>query len=169
MSHHEYGRADISAFDRGTDIFRSDLHGGYNPHRFPIEFRSLHNLGSDGEPYVSVCFLPETNSKFSNVNLAAGGGAYYFAKRSINADKRARHEADLERRRMIQSLDYDTKPPASKKHRGKSDHAGSPSTEASHDPAPISHESDSGIPKGSEKSKYEASIPYRAKKGDRFS
>ncbi|KAL8738076.1 MAG: hypothetical protein Q9181_001100 [Wetmoreana brouardii] len=101
--------------------------------------------------------------------LQAGGGAYYFAKRSINADKQARHEADMKRRRLTQSLDSGTTQPVSKEHRKRPDHAGSPSTEASHDPAPTSHTPVTGSSKAQEPSKYEAAVPYRARRGDRFS
>ena len=53
-------------------------------------------------------------------------------------------------------------------HRG-ADSAGSPSTEASHDPAPTRHAPEDESQTVKEKSKYEASEPYRGKKGDRFS
>lgn len=99
----------------------------------------------------------------------AGGGAYFFAKRSINADKAARHEADMKRRRLSQTLEQNVQKPASKGHHRKADHAGSPSTEASHDPAPTNHPPDGNGSKAPGQSKYEAAIPYRAKKGDRFS
>ncbi|KAL8972755.1 MAG: hypothetical protein Q9183_000370 [Haloplaca sp. 2 TL-2023] len=101
--------------------------------------------------------------------IFAGAGAYYFAKRSINADKQARHEADMKRRRIAQSLDFSSSNPTPKEPRRKPDHAGSPSTEASHDPAPINHPPGNGKTKPSEQSKFEAAVPYRAKRGDRFS
>ena len=52
-------------------------------------------------------------------------------------------------------------------HLKGSDHASSPSGEASLDPAATSHSAahESSIPK----SKYEPSEPYRSRKGDRFS
>ena len=103
-------------------------------------------------------------------HLSAGGGAYYFAKRSINADKKARHEADLKRRRLTESLELSSKaPPPKEKRRKAVDHTSSPSTEASHDPAPIGHAPESETRKALEKPKYEASEPFRARKGDRFS
>lgn len=49
------------------------------------------------------------------------------------------------------------------------DHSGSPSQEATTDPAPTRHAPESEGQRVREKSKYEASEPYRAKKGDRFS
>ena len=100
----------------------------------------------------------------------AGGGAYFFAKRSINADKKARHEDDMKRRRLTESLELSSKAPSPKeKRRRAADHTGSPSTEASHDPAPTRHVLESEAQKAPEKPKYEASEPFRAKKGDRFS
>ncbi|KAL8804192.1 MAG: hypothetical protein Q9182_002734 [Xanthomendoza sp. 2 TL-2023] len=101
--------------------------------------------------------------------IIAGGGAYFFAKRSINADKAARHEADMKRRRLSQSIDESSTPkPASKQRHRRSDHAASPSTEASHDPAPISHTSENGKTRLEEESKFEAPVPYRTRKGDRL-
>jgi hypothetical protein len=49
------------------------------------------------------------------------------------------------------------------------DHAGSPSSEASEDAAPVGHAPATVEQKIKEKSKYEAAEPYRSKKGDRFS
>lgn len=100
----------------------------------------------------------------------AGGGAYYFAKRSVNAERKARHEADMKRRRLSDSLESSSRPSNHKgNHRRAADNAGSPSTEASHDPAPTKHAPENDGPKAQEKSKYEASEPFRTKKGDRFS
>ncbi|KAI9722941.1 MAG: hypothetical protein M1812_001390 [Candelaria pacifica] len=96
--------------------------------------------------------------------VIAGGGAYYFAKKSINADRAERHAEDMRRRRMAQSLEGRPQPP-----RPQSDVAGSPSQEASHDPAPTRHAPENEHQRVREKSKYEASEPFRAKKGDRFS
>ncbi|KAL8637951.1 MAG: hypothetical protein Q9228_004844 [Teloschistes exilis] len=80
----------------------------------------------------------------------SGGGAYYAAKRSINADKQARHEEDMKRRQLAQSRASNTPEPTPKARRRKADHAGSPSTEASHDPAPIHHTADNGNTKAQE-------------------
>jgi len=100
----------------------------------------------------------------------AGGGAYYFAKRSINADKKARHEADMKRRQAVQSSDdYSMPTPPKKKKRRTVDYTSSPSTEASHDPAPTRHAPENEGQQVQEKSKYEASVPFRSKRGDRFS
>ena len=94
-----------------------------------------------------------------------------MAKRNINADKRARHERDMQRRRLNESLEEDWRamqqqPSHRKDHHKERDYAGSPSGEASHDPAPTSHPS-GGDEVG--RSKYEPTEVYRSKKGDRFS
>lgn len=97
-------------------------------------------------------------------HLLAGGGAYVFAKRSVNADKKARHEEEMKRRRLKDTLDaefYSKPPPPKHSHRKQQDHANSPSSEASDDPAPSEHLE--------EETKYVATKPYRSKKGDRFS
>ena len=103
---------------------------------------------------------------------AAGGGAYYFAKRSVNADRAARHEEDMKRRQLKANIEaeYNSRP-LPQKHPGRKarDNAGSPSTEASHDPAPTDHHFDNGSQNGAVTDKYLANKPYRAKKGDRFS
>ncbi len=65
---------------------------------------------------------------------------------------------------MAQSLEGRPAPP-----NPRSDVAGSPSQEASHDPAPTRHAPENEHQRVREKSKYEASEPFRAKKGDRFS
>lgn len=102
--------------------------------------------------------------------ILAGGGAYYFAKRSINADKKARHEADMKRRELLLSAgpDVEAAPPKKKKRKAV-DNMSSPSNEASHDPAPTRHAPEHESQLLREKSKYEASEPYRSRKGDRFS
>ncbi len=51
----------------------------------------------------------------------------------------------------------------------RADSSGSPSQEATLDPAPTTHAPDTEGERVREKSKYEASEPFRAKKGDRFS
>lgn len=110
----------------------------------------------------------------------AGGGAYYFAKKSINADRQARFEAEQKKRILAESLEYSSKVPTSTSSIGKKsgngnggaprqDHAGSPSQEGSLDPAPTRHAPESEGQRVREKSKYEASEPFRSKKGDRFS
>lgn len=76
--------------------------------------------------------------------IAAGGGAYYFAKRSINQDRQERADAEEKRRQAIhrlQMLPQDT--PRAGGEAGK---------------VPLSPES-----------KYSASDPFKSRKGDRFS
>jgi len=123
------------------------------------------------------------------VLCVAGGGAYYFAKRSINADRAARFEADQKKRWRQQQYEdkqysFNSVPTASKsKSRTNEqanpssilenvkglDHAGSPSSEISEDAAPVGHAPVDGEQRIREKSKYEAAVPYKSKKGDRLS
>lgn len=72
----------------------------------------------------------------------AGGGSYYFAKRSIKADRNARHEADLKLRQTKEPIETDPRTQDTKENHRRN-------------------------AKG--KGDYEASVPYRSKKGDRFS
>lgn len=123
------------------------------------------------------------------VLCVAGGGAYYFAKRSINADRNARYEAEQKKQSRLRrleeaSMSFNTTPPTGKS-KGKSkaqaapadgtqstkglDHAGSPSSEISEDVAPVGHAPVDNEQRMREKSKYEAAEPYRSKKGDRLS
>ena len=104
--------------------------------------------------------------------IKAGGGAYVFAKRSINADKKARHEEETKRRRLKESLDaeYLSKPSKPKgNHRKPVDHASSPSSEASKDLAASGHPEDNAANKSDVDNQYLATKPYRSRKGDRFS
>ena len=104
--------------------------------------------------------------------MTAGGGAYAFAKRSVNADKKARHEEALKRRRLKDTLDaeFSAKPPTPRQgHKRSHDHANSPSTEASHDPAPTEHSLQNGEYSTQEERNYLATKPYKSRKGDRFS
>ncbi|KAL1848399.1 hypothetical protein Plec18167_004818 [Paecilomyces lecythidis] len=127
----------------------------------------------------------------------AGGGAYYFAKSSINSDRAARYEAELRRKAALAAQEYQDRhkpapptpssaPPNNLKtpvptsdpslQRAKlaqqnnvPDVAGSPSSEASNDPAPTRHEPDTDAQRVLEKSKYEAAEPFRPPRGNRFS
>ncbi|GAD93542.1 conserved hypothetical protein [Paecilomyces variotii No. 5] len=128
----------------------------------------------------------------------AGGGAYYFAKSSINSDRAARHEAELRRKAALAAQEYQDRhripppptpssaPPSNLQtpvpandpslQRAKlaqqnnvPDVAGSPSSEASNDPAPTRHEPDTDAQRVLEKSKYEAAEPFRPPRGNRFS
>ncbi|GAW16853.1 hypothetical protein ANO14919_062960 [Xylariales sp. No.14919] len=110
----------------------------------------------------------------------AGAGAYYFAKKSINADRAQRLEETQRKRRLMNSLENsDNIPtkPASTSSVGfprndapvSNDFAGSPSREASSDPAPTRHAPTTEDQRVFEKSKYESSVPFQSPKGDRFS
>ncbi|EHY55178.1 hypothetical protein HRR83_005566 [Exophiala dermatitidis] len=121
------------------------------------------------------------------VLCVAGGGAYYFAKKSINADRAARHEEEMKRKsiqRRLEQQAYSSNTASSTKtkkvkeqtdpnsgtHNTKGlDHAGSPSSEISEDAAPVGHAPVDNDQRVRERSKYEAAEPYRSKKGDRFS
>lgn len=117
----------------------------------------------------------------------AGGGAYYFAKQSINADRQSRFEEEVKKKNRLARLeasgyaaDANSGPKKGRKPgkveegsgaynvRGL-DHAGSPSSEISEDAAPVGHAPIGDDQRMRERSKYEAAEPYRSKKGDRFS
>ena len=120
----------------------------------------------------SVCFYILQLIQWDADVASAGGGAYVLAKRSINADKKARHEEDLQRRLAFQNTDLGTttpQPPKKKKKDKSMDNAASSASEGSHHPAPTRLAPEHEVQKAIEKSKYEASVPYRSKKGDRFS
>ncbi|KAK4138650.1 hypothetical protein BT67DRAFT_17094 [Trichocladium antarcticum] len=95
----------------------------------------------------------------------AGGAAYYFAKKSINADRQTRLEEQHRRRMMANSLEN----PATNGSPARTDTAGSPSQESSSDPAPTRHAPATEGQRVVEKSKYESSVPFTSPKGDRFS
>ncbi|KAI0448730.1 hypothetical protein F5B21DRAFT_496569 [Xylaria acuta] len=107
----------------------------------------------------------------------AGAGAYYFAKKSINADRAQRFEEAQRKKRMIDSLEHPTRPasasssvtPPSSNAPVNNDFTGSPSQEASSDPAPTRHAPATEDQRVFEKSKYESTTPFRSPKGDRFS
>ncbi|KAI1435936.1 hypothetical protein GGR50DRAFT_271728 [Xylaria sp. CBS 124048] len=110
----------------------------------------------------------------------AGGGAYYFAKQSINADRAQRFEEAQRKKRMMTSVEYVDDSPTSSASAGSTrspsnnapvsgDPTGSPSREASSDPAPTRHAPTTEDERVFEKSKYESSTPFRSPKGDRFS
>ncbi|CEJ60402.1 hypothetical protein PMG11_08978 [Penicillium brasilianum] len=120
----------------------------------------------------------------------AGGGAYYFAKQSINADRQARFEAEVTRKAQLKAMEAEhtrqaalaaaastTNPsedPSLKRanmtrFQNAADDVASPSAEASHDPAPTRHEPMTETDRVSEKGKYEAAEPFRPPRGNRFS
>ncbi|KAK8067101.1 hypothetical protein PG997_013848 [Apiospora hydei] len=110
---------------------------------------------------------------------AAGGGAYYFAKRDINANRAAKIEEQRRKKQMIESMEYSQNVPqhpissstmgASSSTSPRTDPTGSPSQEASDDPAPTRHAPTTEGQRVLEKSKYESTVPFKSPKGDRFS
>ncbi|KAF1833992.1 hypothetical protein BDW02DRAFT_569524 [Decorospora gaudefroyi] len=112
--------------------------------------------------------------------IVAGGGAYIFAKRSINADRATKAEQDRQKRIRIYELEHGIQnsgatttplnPTAKGIGRGQEmEGGGNPSMQASQDPAPTRHAPEDERQAVGEKSKYEASDVYRSRKGDRFS
>lgn len=117
----------------------------------------------------------------------AGGGAYYFAKQSINADRQARFEAEVTRKAQMKAMEAEhrrqaTMPAAPSpsddpslkranmtRFQNAADDVASPSAEASHDPAPTRHEPMTESDRVLEKGKYETAEPFRPPRGNRFS
>jgi hypothetical protein len=116
---------------------------------------------------------------------SAGGGAYYFAKQSINADRQARFEAEVKRKAQMKLMEEEHKRQAlsmpaftddassrrvnTARLQNGHDDVASPSIEASHDPAPTRHEPLTEADRLLEKGKYETAQPYRPPSGNRFS
>lgn len=117
---------------------------------------------------------------------AAGGAAYVFAKKSINADRQSRLEQQRKKKDMMESMEYGSNVPSrplSSSAMGgsamsgngnnggpaRTDTAGSPSQESNTDPAPTRHAPTTEGQRVLEKSKYESTVPFRSPKGDRFS
>lgn len=113
------------------------------------------------------------------IMLCKGGvGAYIFAKRQINADRHAKLEEQRIRKQAIQSMEYSdnvpSRPLSSATMGGgngngnggpaRTDSAGSPSQEASADPAPTRHAPATESQRVKEKSKYESTSAYRSPK-----
>ncbi|CAK7566622.1 MAG: hypothetical protein SEPTF4163_004570 [Sporothrix epigloea] len=107
----------------------------------------------------------------------AGGAAYYFAKKSINADRQARLNEQRRKQSILDSLEHTNvnsnamnNQLAASTAAARVDAVGSPSQESSSgDPAPTRHAPATEAQRVFEKSKYEASVPFRSPKGDRFS
>ncbi|PYH96120.1 hypothetical protein BO71DRAFT_448849 [Aspergillus ellipticus CBS 707.79] len=118
----------------------------------------------------------------------AGGGAYYFAKKSINADRASRFEADVKRKAQLAAMEAEHRrqttlnapqtpspsdDPSLKRANiarlhSSADDVASPSAEASHDPAPTRHEPETEAERVLEKSKYESTKPFRPPPGNRL-
>ncbi|KAF7563373.1 hypothetical protein G7046_g751 [Stylonectria norvegica] len=89
----------------------------------------------------------------------AGGGAFYFAKKQINIDRQAKVEAHRRKRQNIEEM-QNAEMTAGGNGNGspaRTDSAGSPSQEASSDPAPTRHAPMTEAQRVAEKSKYESS------------
>ncbi|KAL1896522.1 hypothetical protein Sste5346_004556 [Sporothrix stenoceras] len=102
----------------------------------------------------------------------AGGAAYYFAKKSINADRQARLHEQRRKKSVLESLEHNDANASAiaSQLAARTDAVGSPSQESSNtDPAPTRHAPATEAQRVLEKSKYEASAPFRSPKGDRFS
>lgn len=116
---------------------------------------------------------------------AAGGGAYYFAKKSINADRASRYEAELKKKAQLAAIEAEhrrqsqpTTAPSENpnlqranmaRFQSATDDVASPSAEAGHDPAPTRHEPETEAERVLEKGKYEAAQPFRPPRGNRLS
>ncbi|EEQ89302.2 uncharacterized protein BDCG_04422 [Blastomyces dermatitidis ER-3] len=108
----------------------------------------------------------------------AGGGAYYFAKKSINADRAQRHEEAQRRKEEAFRREHSAKSPSSSgggltnmtraKSAAEMDDTGSPSREAGHDPAATRHEPETSAERVDEKGKYEAAEKFTSRKGNRL-
>ncbi|KAL4894510.1 hypothetical protein BDV59DRAFT_200852 [Aspergillus ambiguus] len=117
----------------------------------------------------------------------AGGGAYYFAKKSINADRATRYEAEMKRKAQLAAMEAEHRRQAAMnepvptpgdnpslkranmaRFQSAADDVASPSTEASHDPAPTRHEPETEADRVLEKGKYEAAQPFRPPRGNRL-
>ncbi|QIX01683.1 hypothetical protein AMS68_007200 [Peltaster fructicola] len=105
------------------------------------------------------------------VLILAGGGAYYFAKRSINSDRAERASKIEQERQYIQRLretEYPSKPATTKSSTTTPtptvEPPRDPSIVSRPDPAPVSHESTDVNGE-----KFAASQTFRSRKGDRFS
>ncbi|RAL09168.1 uncharacterized protein BO97DRAFT_352349, partial [Aspergillus homomorphus CBS 101889] len=121
----------------------------------------------------------------------AGGGAYYFAKKSINADRQSRFETEMKRKAQLAAMEAEHRrqsaaalqsnsvpvpsdDPSMKRaaqlarSQNAADDVASPSAEASHDPAATRHEPETEADRVVEKGKYEAAQPFRPPKGNRL-
>ncbi|RPA86351.1 hypothetical protein BJ508DRAFT_411511 [Ascobolus immersus RN42] len=98
--------------------------------------------------------------------IVAGGGAYFFAKRQIDADRKEKYIALQAKKAYNDQLQAQEWASSGFKD---NDNAGHPSSEVANDPAPTRHLPETKEQQIKEKSKYEASTPYRSKPGDRFS
>ncbi|OAA45370.1 hypothetical protein ISF_09603 [Cordyceps fumosorosea ARSEF 2679] len=146
---------------------------------YPGQGNAQQSRGQDHTPLR--IFLHEAQAHDPPAFGATGAGAYYFAKREINADRKAKLEAHRQKRQDIRAMEYGPSQPMIPSENGvataansstKPDYAGSPSAESSNDPSPAGQ--DLGIESAAKREKedvspYESKVGYRSRKGDRFS
>ena len=131
--------------------------------------RTFTNQCSSSQAWLGLCNrryghsnpYPASDTLTDASVFAAGAGAYYFAKKEINKDRQAKIEQHRLKKQHNQTMEYGD--PA------RDDNVGSPSQEASSDPAPTRHAPATEAERVGEKGKYEASTPFVSRKGDRFS
>lgn len=103
------------------------------------------------------------------MSFTAGGGAYYFAKQNVKEQRVAKLKAHREKQAANRALEYGEPVSSGNGGPARTDNTGSPSQEASSDPAATRHAPATESDQVTEKSKYESSVPLRTRKGDRFS
>lgn len=107
------------------------------------------------------------------LSLTAGGGAYYFAKQNVKEQRVAKLKAQREKQAANWAFEHgepvSSSNDANNGGPARTDNTGSPSQEASSDPAATRHAPATESEQVTEKSKYESAIPMRTRKGDRFS
>ena len=94
----------------------------------------------------------------------AGGGAYYFAKRSINADRAERAMAEEQRRQQRERLRMSDLIARDSQNKDVKKHAPNAEKPNGADPAPVDH-----AHSPQQESEWEQKEVFRSKKGDRFS
>jgi hypothetical protein len=163
------------------DIDSINLVSRYYPHS------SIQQLYREGDALLTSVHHWHVNRVGWGALCVAGGGAYYFAKKSINADRASRYEAELKKKAQLAAMEAEhrrqstlnepiTAPsenPSLKRanmarFQSAADDVASPSAEAGHDPAPTRHEPETEAERVLEKGKYEATQPFRPPKGNRL-
>lgn len=94
----------------------------------------------------------------------AGGGSYYFAKRSINADRAERAMAQEQRRQERERLRMSATAPKDTSMNEAKKRAPNAEKLNNGDPAPVEH-----VQSPQQESEWEQKGVFRSKKGDRFS
>ncbi|RHZ69582.1 hypothetical protein CDV55_105251 [Aspergillus turcosus] len=157
------------------DVDSIDLVSRYHLHS------SIQQLEREGDALLTSIHV---NRAGWGALCVAGGGAYYFAKTSINADRASRYEAELKKKAQLAAIEAEhrrqsqpTKAPSENpnlqranmaRFQSATDDVASPSAEAGHDPAPTRHEPETEAERVLEKGKYEAAQPFRPPRGNRL-